>query len=74
MPHEEELRGSCWSRGRIARRTSRACSRGVGTTLLLVGIVVLLERRIVDTAAKAVRRAVDADREGERCADRTLGR
>lgn len=35
---------------------------GVGTTLLLVGIVVLLERRIVDTAAKAVRRAVDAER------------
>lgn len=35
----------------------------VGTTLLLVGIVVLLERRIVDTAARAVRRAVDAGRE-----------
>jgi hypothetical protein len=35
---------------------------GVGTTLLLVGIVVLLERRIVNTAAKAVRRAVDAER------------
>ena len=35
---------------------------GVGTTLLLVGFVVLLERRIVDTAAKAVRRAVDAER------------
>jgi hypothetical protein len=35
---------------------------GVGTTLLLVGIVVLLERRIVNTAAKAVRRAVTADR------------
>jgi hypothetical protein len=35
---------------------------GVGTTLLLVGIVVLLERRIVDTAAKVVRRAVDAER------------
>jgi hypothetical protein len=35
---------------------------GVGTTLLLVGIVVLLERRIVDTAAKAVRRVVDAER------------
>jgi hypothetical protein len=35
---------------------------GVGTTLLLVGIVVLLERQIVDTAAKVVRRAVDADR------------
>ncbi len=36
---------------------------GVGTTMLLVGIVVLLERRIVDTAAKVVRRAVDAERE-----------
>ena len=36
---------------------------GVGTTLLLVGIVVLLERRIIDTAAKAVRRAVDAERQ-----------
>lgn len=35
----------------------------IGTTLLLVGIVVLLERRIVDTAASAVRRAVDAGRE-----------
>ena len=28
---------------------------GIGTTLLLVGIVVLLERRIVDTAVKVVR-------------------
>ncbi len=36
---------------------------GVGTTLLLVGFVVLLERRILDTATKAVRRAVDAERE-----------
>ena len=36
---------------------------GIGTTLLLVGIVVLLERRIVGTAAKALRRAVDAERE-----------
>jgi 4-amino-4-deoxy-L-arabinose transferase-like glycosyltransferase len=35
---------------------------GVGTTLLLVGFVVLLERRIVNTAAKAVRRAVVAER------------
>jgi hypothetical protein len=35
---------------------------GVGTTFLLVGFVVLLERRIVDSAAKAVRRAVDAER------------
>jgi predicted phage tail protein len=31
----------------------------VGTTLLLVGIVVLLERRIVDTAVRAVRNAND---------------
>ncbi|MFC9561745.1 hypothetical protein [Agromyces sp. NPDC056965] len=30
---------------------------GVGTTLLLVGIVVLLERRIVDTAVRVVRDA-----------------
>ncbi|WP_345762442.1 hypothetical protein [Diaminobutyricibacter sp. McL0608] len=29
----------------------------VGTTLLLVGIVVLLERRIIDNAARLVRRA-----------------
>ena len=36
---------------------------GVGTTLLLVGFVVLLERRIVDTTAKAVQRAVDAERQ-----------
>jgi hypothetical protein len=36
---------------------------GVGTTLLLVGFVVLLERQIVDTATRAVRRAVDAQRE-----------
>jgi hypothetical protein len=36
---------------------------GVGTTLLLVGFVVLLERRIVDTTARAVQRAVDADRQ-----------
>jgi hypothetical protein len=35
---------------------------GVGTTLLLVGFVVLLERRIVDTTAKVVQRAVDAER------------
>jgi hypothetical protein len=34
----------------------------VGTTLLLVGFVVLLERRIVATTAKVVQRAVDADR------------
>jgi membrane protein implicated in regulation of membrane protease activity len=48
-----------------ADRTAYVASvlAGVGTTLLLVGIVVLLERRIVNTAAKAVRRAVGADRE-----------
>jgi len=34
----------------------------VGTTLLLVGIVVLLERRIVDTAVRAVRNANDEAR------------
>jgi hypothetical protein len=47
-----------------ADRTAYVASvlAGVGTTLLLVGIVVLLERRIVDTAAKAVRREVDAQR------------
>ena len=36
---------------------------GVGTTLLLVGFVVLLERRIVDTTAKVVQQAVDAQRQ-----------
>jgi membrane protein implicated in regulation of membrane protease activity len=36
---------------------------GVGTTLLLVGFVVLLERRIIDTTARAVQRAVDAERQ-----------
>ena len=48
-----------------ADRTSYVASvlAGIGTTLLLVGIVVLLERRILDTAAKAVRRAMDAERE-----------
>lgn len=35
---------------------------GIGTTLLLIGIVVLLERRIVDTAVRAVRRAAEEDR------------
>lgn len=46
-------------------RTSYVASvlAGVGTTLLLVGFVVLLERRIVDTTAKAVQRAVDAERQ-----------
>ena len=34
----------------------------VGTTLLLVGIVVLLERRIVDTAVRAVRKPNDEAR------------
>jgi hypothetical protein len=36
---------------------------GVGTTLLLVGFVVLLERRIVDTTARALQRAVDVERQ-----------
>ena len=35
---------------------------GVGTTLLLVGIVVLLERRIVDNAVRKLRNAASADR------------
>jgi hypothetical protein len=38
----------------------------VGTTLLLVGIVVLLERRIVDTAVRAVRNANDKARRAAR--------
>jgi hypothetical protein len=38
----------------------------VGTTLLLVGIVVLLERRIVDTAVRAVRHANDEARRAAR--------
>jgi hypothetical protein len=38
----------------------------VGTTLLLVGIVVLLERRIVDTAVRAVRKANDEARRAAR--------
>lgn len=37
---------------------------GVGTTLLLVGIVLLLERRIIDTAVRVVRRAA-AERSAE---------
>jgi hypothetical protein len=36
---------------------------GVGTTLLLVGFVVLLERRIVDSTARVVQRAVNAERQ-----------
>ncbi len=36
---------------------------GVSTTVLLVGIVVLLERRILDTATNALRRAMAAERE-----------
>jgi hypothetical protein len=45
-------------------RTAYAASvlAGVGTTLLLVGFVVLLERRILDTTAKVVQQAVDAER------------
>jgi hypothetical protein len=38
----------------------------VGTTLLLAGIVVLLERRIVDTAVRAVRNANDKARRAAR--------
>jgi hypothetical protein len=38
----------------------------VGTTLLLVGIVVLLERRIVDTAVRAVRNATNEARRAAR--------
>ena len=46
-------------------RTAYAASvlAGVGTTLLLVGFVVLLERRIIDTTVKVVQRAVDAERQ-----------
>ena len=35
---------------------------GVGTTLLLIGIVVLLERRIIDSAVKVVRSAAEEER------------
>lgn len=35
---------------------------GVGTTLLLVGVVLLLERRIVDTAVRVVRDAAEEAR------------
>jgi hypothetical protein len=38
----------------------------VGTTLLLVGIVVLLERRIIDTAVRLVRTANDQRNEAIR--------
>jgi hypothetical protein len=38
----------------------------VGTTVLLVGIVVLLERRIVDTAVRALRNANDEARRAAR--------
>ena len=38
----------------------------VGTTLLLVGIVVLLERQIIDTAVRAVRNATDEARRAAR--------
>jgi hypothetical protein len=38
----------------------------VGTTLLLVGIVVLLERRIVDTAVRVVRNANNEARHAAR--------
>jgi hypothetical protein len=38
----------------------------VGTTLLLVGIVLLLERRIIDTAVRVVRRANERSNEAIR--------
>lgn len=39
---------------------------GVGTTLLLVGFVVLLERQIIDTAVRAVRTASEQVRRAAR--------
>jgi hypothetical protein len=42
---------------------------GVGTTLLLIGVVVLLERRIVDTAARVFRNAAE---EAQERADREM--
>lgn len=42
---------------------------GVGTTLLLIGVVVLLERRIVDTAARVLRNAAE---EAQERADREM--
>ena len=61
-------------RGRLGDRAVDANRTGyvagvlanVGTTLLLVGIVVLLERRIVDTAVRAVRNAHDEARRAAR--------
>ncbi|HEY7812919.1 MAG TPA: hypothetical protein VIC62_06745, partial [Nakamurella sp.] len=42
--------------------------------LLLVGFVVLLERRIIDTTAKVVQRAVDAERQAsDERIDRMVG-
>lgn len=42
---------------------------GVGTTLLLIGVVVLLERRIVDTAARVFRNVAE---EAQERADREM--
>lgn len=42
---------------------------GVGTTLLLIGVVVLLERRIIDTAARVLRNAAE---EAQERADREM--
>ena len=44
----------------------------VGTTLLLVGIVVLLERRIIDNAVRVVRRANEQANEAIRAQIRDL--
>lgn len=38
----------------------------IGTTLLLVGVVLLLERRIIDSAVRVVRRANDRSNEALR--------
>ena len=46
----------------------------VGTTLLLVGIVVLLERRIIDNAARLVRRANEQTNEAIRAQIHDLDR
>jgi hypothetical protein len=46
----------------------------VGTTLLLVGIVVLLERRIIDSAVHVVRRANERSNEALRMQIRDLER
>jgi 4-amino-4-deoxy-L-arabinose transferase-like glycosyltransferase len=43
-----------------------------GTTLLLVGVVILLERRIIDNAVRVVRRANEQSDEGLRAQIRDL--